>query len=224
MRNLLLISLIILAAFAATSALTPHAATLEVGEGYEYQNITSAINDANDGDVIIVHQGTYNETLTIYAKHNLTITGAPGESVTINPSGSYSTPVTIIKVSGESTQITIKNLRIVDSVTNIEEEVIPIEIGRLSSATLQNLVIRTGSDSTSDAIRITSAPVNITNLTIIGTSALECGVYVSHEDDIGSTNKVTIANSTIMNVEKGIYVISDDGFGNIKVINTRSLT
>ena len=53
--------------------------------GCNYSSIQTAINNATDGDVVLVDDGTYNETITIN-KNNLNISSVNGASLTmINP-------------------------------------------------------------------------------------------------------------------------------------------
>ena len=75
---------------------------------YPGQSIQTAINGALAGDTIIVHAGTYNESVSI-TKSNLTLQAAPGETVTIQPTttttiikiiGTFSVPVQYVTVNG----------------------------------------------------------------------------------------------------------------------------
>jgi len=59
------ICLISLFALLMVCAKPAYAAELEVGEDQPYKTITSALNEANDGDTIRVHPGIYQETLVI---------------------------------------------------------------------------------------------------------------------------------------------------------------
>lgn len=42
--------------------------TLHVGAKYKYKTIQSAVNDAVDGDTIIIHEGTYDESVKVYGE------------------------------------------------------------------------------------------------------------------------------------------------------------
>jgi parallel beta-helix repeat protein len=61
--------------------------TLHVGSGQIYTSIQDAINAANESDTIIVHSGTYSETITV--GKTLTITGEGSSSSTISGSGDH---------------------------------------------------------------------------------------------------------------------------------------
>ena len=50
---------------------TVSAATRHVGSGQPYAFIQDAINASSDGDTVFVHDGTYNENITINAKLSL---------------------------------------------------------------------------------------------------------------------------------------------------------
>ena len=52
----------------------------------QYATIQSALNAASSGKIIVIGSGTYNETLTIGNKNNITITGAGAASTIINGS------------------------------------------------------------------------------------------------------------------------------------------
>jgi hypothetical protein len=57
-------------------------ATLQVGETGPLRTIQSAINSARAGDTIVIHAGTYRETVRVTGD-GLTIAAAPGEEVII---------------------------------------------------------------------------------------------------------------------------------------------
>jgi hypothetical protein len=62
---------------------TLFSAELRVGEGQAYATITEALNAANSGDTIIIHEGIYRETCVVQ-DDNLTIVAAEGEHVVIS--------------------------------------------------------------------------------------------------------------------------------------------
>ncbi|MGB3723838.1 MAG: hypothetical protein WA979_13610 [Pacificimonas sp.] len=67
-------ALFALSSFVVTAA---SAATLQVGAGKTYSTISAASAQANDGDVIEIHPGTYRQGAAFY-DDNLTIRAAPG--------------------------------------------------------------------------------------------------------------------------------------------------
>jgi nitrous oxidase accessory protein NosD len=74
----------------------PGPKTLDVGEGYNYNMIQSAVDDASPGDTIAIHSGTYNEYLVIN-KSSITIKGIGNPTLirTSSPNG------TVIFVMGD---------------------------------------------------------------------------------------------------------------------------
>lgn len=80
--------LIVFAALIVCFSSSVSAATLEVGPGQTYSNITSAITAAGTNDVINVHTnpGGYTENLVV-SKSNLTIQANTGDIVTLQTTG-----------------------------------------------------------------------------------------------------------------------------------------
>jgi hypothetical protein len=62
---LLLIGFVYLPAGSPGMEIIPGSRTLEVGEGYEYSTIQSAVDNASSGDTIEVHTGIYHESVNI---------------------------------------------------------------------------------------------------------------------------------------------------------------
>ena len=60
------------------------AAVLEVGPGQAYTAIQTAVNASADGDEIVIHAGTYNETVSFTDKENLYVHASAGDKVVIN--------------------------------------------------------------------------------------------------------------------------------------------
>jgi pectin methylesterase-like acyl-CoA thioesterase len=58
-------------------------AELRVGEGQAYTTITEALQAADPGDTVIIHEGIYRESCVV-EDDNLTIVAAEGEHVVIS--------------------------------------------------------------------------------------------------------------------------------------------
>ncbi|UCF50489.1 MAG: PKD domain-containing protein [Thermoplasmatales archaeon] len=71
--------------------------TLHVGSGQTYTSIQSAINIANESDIIYVHSGTYSETIII--NKSITLTGEGSSTTTISGSGDHTIKITSNNVS-----------------------------------------------------------------------------------------------------------------------------
>jgi parallel beta-helix repeat protein len=81
------------------------AATIDVGPTYTYTNITSGIAAASANDTIVVHNNPSNYTEEVVVnKAGLNITSAPGDSVTVQNTGSGSvftiSSVNFVSISG----------------------------------------------------------------------------------------------------------------------------
>ena len=82
------------------------AATIRVGPGESYSKIQSAIDDATDGDIIVVANGTYNEDLNV--SKSLEIVGSSMDDTIINGTGAGS----VITIDGSNVDIsglTVRN-------------------------------------------------------------------------------------------------------------------
>jgi len=77
-----------------------------------YTSIQAAIDDAGDGDTILIHDGTYTETLTITDK-GLTLTGEDESTVIVQ--GSETGPIdgnNVLTINAAGKDITIQNMTI----------------------------------------------------------------------------------------------------------------
>ncbi|MCK4367130.1 MAG: right-handed parallel beta-helix repeat-containing protein [Thermoplasmata archaeon] len=100
---------IVAVAFSTTVPLEVRAATLYVGPGQTYTTIQSAIDASNAGDTIRVHDGTYDERITV--NKTLTLTGNGSATTIITNSGSGSV-VTIAANWVNFSGFTVKSGRI----------------------------------------------------------------------------------------------------------------
>ena len=105
---------------------------LHVGLGQAYTTIQAAINDANQGDMIIVHEGIYNENVVI--NKSLTIQGTDKENVIIDGTGLSGKGVSV-----EADYVTIKNL----TIRNFKSGNWPwgIELVSASHCVLEDLIV-----------------------------------------------------------------------------------
>ena len=76
----------------------PNSGILHVGTGYTYTTIQSAIDAASDGDTIIVHEGTYTESVNVESSNKfLTIRGTSKKDCILTYSNSnYNVPPIMI--------------------------------------------------------------------------------------------------------------------------------
>ena len=83
MKNVsLLFKLFVSMSLGCLCGATAYAATFEVGADYPYNSIQAAINDADTGDTVLVHDGTYEENINFSAKA-LTVKSVNGAASTI---------------------------------------------------------------------------------------------------------------------------------------------
>ena len=68
----------------------------EVGEGMPYATIQDAIDDANDFDEVIIHEGTYAETVSILGRSNMYVHAFGTDRVTVVGGFSLSSPTSTI--------------------------------------------------------------------------------------------------------------------------------
>ncbi|HUT30198.1 MAG TPA: hypothetical protein VMX13_10435 [Sedimentisphaerales bacterium] len=102
MKKLLTICFVAASLFAASSVV--QSATLEVrlpggtgALGDVYTSIQAAIDDANDGDTIIVHAGTYDERIIV--DKAITLQGAGSATTTIDGGGGSGSNVTVVYIT-----------------------------------------------------------------------------------------------------------------------------
>ncbi|ABE51329.1 NosD domain-containing protein [Methanococcoides burtonii] len=72
-----IIKIILLPLFMAILMTQASASILEVGEGQEYSHIQDAVNNANEGDKVIVHSGIYEENVILDKQIILQGVGSP---------------------------------------------------------------------------------------------------------------------------------------------------
>ena len=172
------------------SAKTHH--ILHVGKDEEYKTISSACSDAINGDVIIVHEGTYNESVNISAcdttedhktvqnlSHfrDITIIGVDKEKCILqNDLGLYASPP-LWMTNGLLKNMTIKTLHTNNTKNNISYAI------HIDGAIFSNGC---------------KTPLTIDNCTVYSenNNALGCGI-----DDVD----IIITNSEIQSTQLGTY-------------------
>lgn len=165
---------------------------LHVGKDEDYKTISSACSDAVNGDVIIVHEGTYNESVNISAcdtteNHNIVqnlshfrdiaIIGVDKEKCILqNDLGMYSNPP-LWMTNGLLKNMTIKSLHTNNSKNNISYAI------HIDGAIYSNGC---------------KTPLTIDNCTVYSenNNALGCGI-----DDVD----IIVTNSEIQTTSKGTY-------------------
>lgn len=135
------------------------AATLDVGSGYDYENIQDAIDAANNSDTIRVHSGTYEEFIEI--NKEITLQGDGTSSVIIN-SKSQSGP-TLHTITIKSSNITISGFTIKNTYHASSKHSCILLSASSSRCTISNNIIKEGGNG---IYLITSTDNTITGNTI----------------------------------------------------------
>lgn len=169
------------------------AATLVVDPGdcsgaNEYCTIQGALNNANNGDVITIVAGTFNESLNI-SDANLTLNGAGVGSTTINGIGGYGITATGAAVNA---------LTITDLTLNNAAGTYGFKISNMDGFTLQNVAVVNSGRSGVDLNGVDNALIE--NVNVTGTAS---GVGVALTD----CNSIILRNiTTSLNAWGGIAI------------------
>ncbi len=180
---------------------TCKAATLDVGSGYEYTSIQSAIDAANNSDTIRIHSGTYEEFIEI--NKELTLVGDGSSEVIINSKNQNNPSPHTIKISSSNVSIsgcTIKNTYHSSSSFSC----LVISAGYSGCTISDNLI----TDGGNGVYLITSTNNVITGNTV--ENNLDNGVSFTTNADNNQINSNTIRNNGITGVK--IYRSSDNTF------------
>jgi hypothetical protein len=170
--------------------------TLVVGSGQQYGSISSAINAASAGDLVLVKAGHYNETLNLtrsgtYDKP-ITIAAENNGSVIVDANGSS----TIVK--GGASYIRLKGLTFEDAHNDLQQAAVSVGKGwQLTDCVVQN--------NDSQAINVWGSDVKLTRVTAqfngqIGISGANCSNVtlldcVTHDNNQGKSNPVWAGKS-----------------------------
>lgn len=153
------------------------------------ESIQEAINNANEGDVIVVMPGTYQEWPIIVNK-TLTIVGKDLESTVLDGAGEANVTFHII-----ANNVAIENFTIQNMDTSFSVQGTAIRIYRVTNITVNKIIVR----NAYRGIELLSS--NSTKITRCKISNSTWGIHL-HE---GSVNNVFVGN-TIMNNSIGIYI------------------
>jgi len=124
----------------------------------DFTSISDAVNAASSGDIIVVHPGTYEETIDINGK-NLTIKGTNRDEVVVKGN------ITITAIQDSTINVTLYNFTIRNTEYGIRNNIaIPLTPGFTSTTSRTNSLGTTGFilNITSLKIKNTTFAVNIT--------------------------------------------------------------
>ncbi|MEM4713767.1 MAG: NosD domain-containing protein [Candidatus Bathyarchaeia archaeon] len=162
------------------------------------ESIQEAINNANEGDVIVVMPGTYQEWPIIVNK-TLTIVGKDLESTILDGAGEANVTFHII-----ANNVAIENFTIQNMDTSFSVQGTAIRIYRVTNITVNKIIVR----NAYRGIELLSS--NSTKITRCKISNSTWGIHL-HE---GSVNNVFVGN-TIMNNSIGIYIADAESQYNV---------
>jgi parallel beta-helix repeat protein len=206
MKRLLgvLLSLILVLSLSVIFAPQAQAAELHVGAGQTYSTIQDAIDNAEDGDTIIVHPGTYNECVDVPSGlDDLTIQSTGGAGVTtIDGSGGSDN---VVYIQGDN--ITLEGFTITGADDSYSGVLIDYSDAPADMhATIADNTITGNGGCGIYATASRNAYLTITGNTITGNG--DDGVYVYTGD--GEAEGVISDNTVSDNDGDGIYIYSSD--------------
>ncbi|AUX10551.1 cell surface protein [Halalkaliarchaeum desulfuricum] len=198
--------------------------TVEDGE-----SIQAAINEAEDGDVICIESGTYEESLNITQADGLTLEGAgPGE-VVVDASGEKGYGVDGVFSSDEwGSDVTLRGFTLKGPRQGTASQNFGLKLSYIDGLTVENVHVtesrRTGidvnpaenvslrdvksTDNDANGIAIRdAADVTVDNATTEGNAWGGFAFYALGEE---SVDNVVISNSTFQNEPAGIYLQHTD--------------
>lgn len=174
------------------------ASAAAANEVFVYGSIQEAINNANEGDVIVVMPGTYQEWPIIVNK-TLTIVGKDLESTILDGAGEANVTFHII-----ANNVVIENFTIQNMDTSFSIQGTAIRIYRVTNITVNKIIVR----NAYRGIELLSS--NSTKITRCKISNSTWGIHL-HE---GSVNNVFVGNA-IMNNSIGIYIADAESQYNV---------
>ena len=191
-RILLIISIMLIFGFIGSAS----AATITVNPG---QSIQSAINSANDGDTVVVNEGTYYENVEIYKQITLTANG----NVNIIAANTQN-PVITVKTSGTI----VKNFKLSNSLVGVQY------YGSVSNNQLINNIIQGTGTSYGNGISFSLGTVS--NNLVEGNTISNVLHGILFND--GNVNNVVDGNSVTLGGD-GAGIFSLDGSTGMTITN-----
>jgi parallel beta-helix repeat protein len=197
------VSLVLLAAFLGASNALAFAAPQKTFQVFPGKNaITKALNKANNGDTLMVHQGIYRESLQI-TQDNLTLESAGDGIVTINARCNSANTIQVL-----AENVTIRGLNLLGA----SEYTIDIE--GISKATVRGNTLTASCSGVEYGVNVfNSGAIKVTNNTASGFA--DAGIYIG---GINATpSPLVVKNNNSHHNTRGV-IVENSGDVTIRVI------
>lgn len=192
-------------------------------------SIQTAINAADDGDVICIDPGTYEEALNITRADSLTLEGVGPDQVTIDASGQTGYGIDGVFPSSDwGSDVTLRGFTLMGPRQGTASQNFGLKLSYIDGLSVENVHVmesrRTGVDvfpATDVSLRtVTSvnneangfAIRNASDITVdnVMTEGNTWGGFAFYAPDDESVDNVSISNSTFQNEPAGVYLQHSD--------------